>query len=1099
MNQTTRLSLLSVILLLFLSILPLQGAAAATTAGRVVFATGNPVATNAAGTERSLSRGNDVYAGDDLRTPVNSRLQISFVDGGFISLQPDSEYRIDAYRWDGKADGTENAVYHLIKGGIRAVTGLIGKEHHNAYKVVTSVATIGIRGTGFNTRICHGDCAGKPDGLYHSTWEGITYVQNNVQVVTVPSGRGVYVRSINSPIQFLATPPAVTAVQTATEKEEEQKNDETQTTIVAAGDQRNSQGTQTIVGATPSTVLLNKGFSGLLPDTSTAQKIDWVDGISPSAIFVNSNNQAIGILTTAPNNSYNLVRTVGTIDPTAMLNGNDAASAQEVSNLLSLADPTQLDLFRQNPATVAESTLLSGGLGWARWSGGNVIKFDASGETDVAQLTGYQSLHLIFGTPAGSLPASGGAVYNFIGGTHSTSYSGATLGNGVTGGFLFADFASSQAGIDMNVNHAGNNYLVAGLLNVLTDGGLTGAGVIATTTSSGSACNPQCPTAIEGGFAAPLAGNGSPGYAGIAYDIAESDAITGVAGFGLNTGSATTVTPGLVFTAVSPGTSGMASPHFGYNGYGFASTAGVIGTVFTDAMTGYLSTATVDVNGMLAGDNPTAVAGFSSLLGLADPALVNQLESNPAKIAESTIRSDGSGWGRWSGGNVLTIDSGGGATIDTLTGNQSVHFIFGPEPASFPTMGVATYDFAGGTRSTSVSGATIGTGVTGGYLFVNFADDTGGLDMNVNHGGSAYEVAGVLDFLPSQDKIFDAGVFATTTTSGSACNPSCLTYINGGFAGAPGAGGNPAHVGIDYAIQETDPITGVAGFDLGPAGTVQVQSNLVFVAMTPYTSPSPGVDTTLGSSAYSFADGSNIIGSLFTDSGTGYRMGVSVAPRSMLAANDPAALSEYANLLTAAAPQVLAQFNNHPATVAESQISADGSGWGRWTNGEILTVQNSGVSYTDTLSGNQSVHFIFGQAPSSIPTMGSATYAFAGGTHSTSISGATTGTGVTGGSISVNFGTSSATLNMNVDHNSSLYAVSGSLYADTVNNGISGAISASTSTGGSACNPSCATFIDGGFAGPLNSNSQPNHIGLGYQIQETDPIMGVAGFNNTVP
>ena len=62
-----------------------------------------------------------------------------------------------------------------------------------------------------------------------------------------------------------------------------------------------------------------------------------------------------------------------------------------------------------------------------------------------------------------------------------------------------------------------------------------------------------------------------------------------------------------------------------------------------------------------------------------------------------------------------------------------------------------------------------------------------------------------------------------------------------------------------------------------------------------------------------------------------------------------------------------------------------------------------------------------------------------------------------------------------------------------------GDVMAFTSAPGSACNPSCNTFIDGGFAGTLDPSNNPIHLGIGYDIQDTDEVMGVAGFSIPPP
>ncbi|MEX2523741.1 MAG: FecR family protein, partial [Gammaproteobacteria bacterium] len=533
----------------------------ATVAGKVVFATGNPVATNAAGTQRSLGRGDDVLAGDNLRTPSNSRLQVSFIDGAYISLQPDSEYKIEEYEYAGQPDGSESAVYRLIKGGVRAVTGLIGKENPEAYKVETAVATIGIRGTGHNTRLCQGDCGDKDDGLYHNTWEGITYVRNDVAETNVPAGKGVYVRDMNSPIQFLSQPSSVTAVDTAGEREEEQREEEEQTTVVSSGNQRTPEGTQTVLTddetvTVPgsSTVLLNNGLIGVLPreDPEDGEPIDVVAGTDTS-VFIDDNDSIIGLLTLEEFEGDE-TRVTATIDPDAMLGGDDADSVDEFNDLLATADETLLEQFRQSPANAAESFVNADGLGWGRWSGGNFLVVDALGETELIELVDHQSLHFIFGPEPPEIPTQGGAIYDFIGGTQSTSASGATIGEGVTEGFLFADFGASAGGIEMTVSHDSNDYHVAGFLAMDTEENsiFDQDSVFATTGLDGSDCNPSCPTFIEGGFAGPDNGDGTPTHVGIEYDIQEEDIIMGVAGFGLAGGDATQVKDDQILTGIFP-------------------------------------------------------------------------------------------------------------------------------------------------------------------------------------------------------------------------------------------------------------------------------------------------------------------------------------------------------------------------------------------------------------------------------------------------------------------------------------------------------------------------------------------------------------------
>jgi hypothetical protein len=225
---------------------------------------------------------------------------------------------------------------------------------------------------------------------------------------------------------------------------------------------------------------------------------------------------------------------------------------------------------------------------------------------------------------------------------------------------------------------------------------------------------------------------------------------------------------------------------------------------------------TIDLTLMQAGDNSTAVAEVNSLIGqqtTGDQAVIEAYVSGATTIADSTLNiTDGFGWGRWTSGTLLAFDATPGTEVNTLTGEQSTHFIFGQAPLGpIATSGNATYTFVGGTRSTSASGSTIGTGVTTGSIGVDFGRGNGTIGMNVDHAGTVYNVSGSMNVLPADGVIFD-NIVTAMTTSGN-CNTGCQTFIDGGFAGPDSSTtGIPKYIGIEYDIQDIDVVMGVAGF-----------------------------------------------------------------------------------------------------------------------------------------------------------------------------------------------------------------------------------------------------------------------------------------------
>src|SRR5207248_2244144 len=80
----------------------------------------------------------------------DSFAQVKFTDGGQITLRPNSQVKIETYAFNDQKPQEDNFAYALLKGGLRAVTGLIGKRgNRDAYKLNTATATVGIRGTDF--------------------------------------------------------------------------------------------------------------------------------------------------------------------------------------------------------------------------------------------------------------------------------------------------------------------------------------------------------------------------------------------------------------------------------------------------------------------------------------------------------------------------------------------------------------------------------------------------------------------------------------------------------------------------------------------------------------------------------------------------------------------------------------------------------------------------------------------------------------------------------------------------------------------------------------------------------------------------------------
>lgn len=181
--------------------------------GRVVVSVGKMQASNR-GSFRDLLRNSRVYKGDTLVTASNSYTQVRMKDGALISLRPNTELVIREYNYNGKEDGSEKSFMELVRGGFRTITGYIGHKNRNNYRVRTSVATIGIRGTHYGLMLCSaGSCAGEEtpleDGVYGGVVDGSIQVKNDSGSYIFNNDQYFHVASDNAPAQELLMPPPV--------------------------------------------------------------------------------------------------------------------------------------------------------------------------------------------------------------------------------------------------------------------------------------------------------------------------------------------------------------------------------------------------------------------------------------------------------------------------------------------------------------------------------------------------------------------------------------------------------------------------------------------------------------------------------------------------------------------------------------------------------------------------------------------------------------------------------------------------------------------------------------------------------------------------
>lgn len=291
---------------------------AAGSAGVAQFIAGDVNVLRADGKTEALAKGKPLESGESILTGNAGRAQVRFSDGGLISLQPNTEFKIANYvdKTDPKED---RFLVDLLRGSMRAITGLIGKRNRENYKVTTTTATIGIRGSGFSVGY-------NPDGSLGVTTElDAIEVCNAGGCVGLTAGESVRVTSSSeAPVRTNVRASVPTPAPTQD--------------VVVAGNQTTSDGKPSIVPVQPPApkVLVGLAVAGYGIRTGRGDQGQIADG-------------SVVIDTTG-----NPERYVGGSEPTTIVRDGGAVTTV-VSNTGSLATGDLLVLGTWSSATLTDS------------------------------------------------------------------------------------------------------------------------------------------------------------------------------------------------------------------------------------------------------------------------------------------------------------------------------------------------------------------------------------------------------------------------------------------------------------------------------------------------------------------------------------------------------------------------------------------------------------------------------------------------------------------------------------------------------------------------------------------------------------------------
>ena len=162
------------------------------------------------GSVRILSQKSEVQPGDVLTTQRDSYAQINFTDGSAATMRPNTTMKLEAYSFTQEKPQGDAMFMRLIKGGLRTVTGLIGKRgDQDSYKIGTSTATIGIRGSTGEHHHCDSNCGNLKPGTYHTTFSGSYIMQNQGGTQLIGEGQFGFAQDPKSPPVLLPGDPGM--------------------------------------------------------------------------------------------------------------------------------------------------------------------------------------------------------------------------------------------------------------------------------------------------------------------------------------------------------------------------------------------------------------------------------------------------------------------------------------------------------------------------------------------------------------------------------------------------------------------------------------------------------------------------------------------------------------------------------------------------------------------------------------------------------------------------------------------------------------------------------------------------------------------------
>ncbi len=986
-----------------ISFLFASGSAFAAPVAKVLALAGDAYVTRS-GQETRLALGAPLENGDSLRVGDASVLQVRFIDESIISLRANSVFKIEDFAFS-RNPQTDRSFFALVRGGLRTITGLIGRENRANYAVKGATATIGIRGTYYTVVSCTVDAAclnpdgsAAPEGLYGGVTDGRIAVINDLgefqfgqQEYFRLTGRNVQPERLLAPPVFLGTGFEAAA--------RGRSRGTGPGAAVAAG--REGGGSSPQTSNSPQTASLAP-----LADALPANIQSFVPADTPAVIGGGAQSPIVAGDGKAPTATGELTAVLSKANPSNP--GEHVAETAGFSAIqwstagLQRATNSASDYIDRGSARTYERGADGGIIEWGRWAGGPV---SIGGWGDNLNYSATQGMHYLIGSQTDNIPTNGvGIAYALLGATSPTFSDGSGNGLGlgrVTGGSAKVNFNARtlNGGFDLAFA-SGNTY------RLILDGSFSGAEI------SGSGRMTQTAGGINvcgangcGGYVSGFFAGNAAAYMGLGYDIMTETATP----LSLNGVLALNRTGALPTVAYANGNFSHSYSAAIVGVKGGSTPIGAIWGAYQaqDTFTNFpLPAGLSSYNGVL--DFLMNAAGPFPDLGQAGVTKIKDASVDTGSVgtSEGTIN-----WGRYR--EVVT-----NSALPAENAINFRHWAVGPVVTSLPTSGAFTFSHLGGTLPTDQNG-NVGSLVSGGSWSVSFLNRTlqsatpltwsmpNGVTYTLNVSTPINWTTGTL---PTRvETAANGGTMTSTETrvnpfSGNftVCAGNCTmntTWLSPQFHGATGTG-------LSLGIQTSATINGSEQL----TGQVRVYGNPTPAALPTTYLFSDNQGSALATTTYVYPGPS--ITSVSNSSPRGnINSLVSVSPDAVFPAGQPAtALGAFTDGYTFTDSQTVGG-NTTNRTVTKSPSTDNGSAstsegaysWGRYTRQESTSTSGPCCMMgPNTSNTTEYTHWSYGPAVTSLPTTGTFVFSSIGGTQPTDQAG-NVGSVSSPGSWSVNF------------------------------------------------------------------------------------------------